>query len=177
MRIVEVTNMIEDRLAELTSTEDQSSFVIKEESIFGEDIPNQWSFKVRKIESVVFNPPIPEKTIKQDTNRSVENYEDLFINIKKSLIIKNDGKAFITFDVSNFKRYSIYVINPKHHGVIQYFVELSPDNIHFIKKYGNNDLQEEDTDHVTIRDLSKFVRVRINGRAGKEVYVYLQAEK
>ncbi|WP_163100873.1 DUF6385 domain-containing protein [Peribacillus alkalitolerans] len=169
--------MIEDRLTEVTSPIDPSSFVIKEESIFGEDIPNQWSFKVRKIESVVFNPPNLEKPVQQDSREWVKDNEEHFINIKKSLIIKNDGKAFITFDVSHFKRYSIYVINQKTYGSIQFLVELSPDNVHFIKKFAINDLQMGDTDYITICDLSRFVRVRIHGRAGKEVFVYLQAEK
>ncbi|WP_108671482.1 DUF6385 domain-containing protein [Peribacillus acanthi] len=169
--------MTEDRLAELTSPEDQASFVIKEESIFGEDIPNQWSFKVKKIESVIFNPPLAEKIKNNTLNENVEGCEDYFVNIKKTLIIKNDGKAFITFDVSHFIGYTIYVINQQSDESIQFYVELSPDNIHFIKKYGNNDLQEDDTDYVTIHDLSQFVRVKLNGRPGKKVLIFLQAKK
>jgi len=135
-----------------------------EEVEFGEDISNQWSLKLKKIESI------------NKSNRLIKDSSTTPIDIKRNLLLKNDGKAFITFDVSYIQKYSICIINSSE-NCVSYCVELSPDNVHYMRHLPFKDIQPNQLDCIFSEWYIKFVRIKIYGKSSSSVIVFLQGMK
>lgn len=135
-----------------------------EEVEFGEDISNQWSLKLKKIESI------------HTSKRFTKNSSPTPIDIKRNLLLKKDGKAFITFDVSYIQKYSICIINNSE-NCISYCVELSPDNVHYMQHIPFKDIHSNQLDCLFSEWYIKFVRIKIYGKSSSSVMVFLQGMK
>ena len=136
--------------------------VFKQESQFGEEIPNQWSFRLKKVETIF----IP-KNIEDRTNA---------VDIKRGLILKKDGAASITFDVSSLCKYSISIINESEYAV-SFHIEYSPDNHHFYKKKFGKVIDSGQMAFLSVKEYVKFVKVTIAGKQVASIIVYLQGIK
>ena len=136
-----------------------------QEVLKGEDIPNQWSLKLRKIESL----HLPHNTF-SDENGIVP------IDVKRGLLLTENRTASITFDISTFRKYSICVINESDDGIIFSF-ELSPNNINFIKKAANLKVKPRSMECVSAEEYLKYARISVKGNATASVIVYLQGFK
>jgi len=133
-----------------------------QETLTGEDIPNQWSLKLRKIESLYF----PHGQLNND-NTIVP------IDVKRALLLKKDRKASIIFDISTFKKYSICVINESDYK-ISFSFELSPNNINFVKKEADLEVQPRQMKCVSADEYLRYARISVNGNYAASVIVYLQ---
>lgn len=135
-----------------------------EEMEFGEDISNQWSLKLKKIESI------------HTSKQFMKNSSSTPIDIKRNLLLKKDGKAFITFDVSYIQKYSICIINSSEYCV-SYCVELSPDNVHYMEHTPFKEIHSNQLDCLFSEWYIKFVRIKIFGKSSSSVIVFLQGMK
>lgn len=145
------------------SDKDNYMEAFHQERQIGEVIPNQWSLRLKKIESFL----LPNER----TTRSSSA-----IDIKRSLLLKKDGKASITFDISTFSKYTISIINESEHR-ISFCLELSPDNIHFVNKIPYTDLNPKQVECVTAIEYLKFAKVKISGKKISSVTIFLQGIK
>lgn len=137
-----------------------------QEKEIGEDIPNQWSLKLKKIESIIL-PGI---------KKAGHNQEWQPVDIKRSLLLKKDGKASITFDVSTLKKYSICIINESDYS-ISFCLEMSPDNLHYLKKSPYMEVAPWQVETVSSNDYLKYARIKLFGKNTASVIVYLQGIK
>ncbi|MBD3109807.1 hypothetical protein IEO70_15815 [Bacillus sp. AGMB 02131] len=129
-----------------------------QEVLEGEEIPNQWSLRLRKLESFHF-PQSNEPSV-------------IPIDIKRALIITKDRSASITFDISTFRKYTICIINESQH-TITFSFELSPNNVHFMKK-DYCEVKSGEMECVMADDYLKYARISVKGYASTTVIVYLQ---
>ncbi|WP_042346763.1 DUF6385 domain-containing protein [Bacillus massiliigorillae] len=136
-----------------------------QEKEIGEEIPNQWSLKLKKVESIL----LPH-TVSDDSSVLQA------VDVKRSLILKKDGKASITFDISTLKKYSICVINESDY-LITFCLELSPNNINFIKKTPYIEVEPRGIKMVSSDDYLKYARIRVLGKNISSVIIYLQGVK
>ncbi|MEH6944926.1 DUF6385 domain-containing protein [Bacillus sp. JJ722] len=139
--------------------------IIFQEKEIGDEIPNQWSLKLKKIESIL----LPKTT--SDMSSVLQP-----VDVKRSLLLNKDGKASITFDISTLKKYSICVINESDHP-ITFCLELSPNNIHFVKKTPYIEVEPRQIEMVSSDDYLKYARIQLLGENISSVVVYLQGVK
>lgn len=139
--------------------------IIFQEKEIGEEIPNQWSLKLKKIESILLPNNVADKSSILQA-----------VDVKRSLILKKDGKASITFDISTLKKYSICVINESDHP-ITFCLELSPNNIHFVKKTSYIEVEPREIEMVSSDDYLKYARIQLSGKNISSVVIYLQGVK
>ncbi|MGN1387611.1 MAG: DUF6385 domain-containing protein [Bacillus sp. (in: firmicutes)] len=130
-----------------------------QEILQGEEIPNQWSLKLRKLESY----HIPQN----------HDPEIVPVDIKRALIITKESSASITFDISTFWKYTICIINESQHAITFSF-ELSPNNIHFMKKADRSEVRAGEMECVSSDNYLKYARISVKGYASSTVVVYLQ---
>ncbi len=151
--------------------------ILKEESVFGEVYPNQWSYKVKKLDSIVLQKN-NEMAIElpMDEEGRIEVGTLHFLSIKKTLRIKADGKAHIIFNVGALKKYSITIINEEEE-IMKICIELSPDNVYFIKKTPYLDLLPKSGEIFSLQDFCRFVRVKLFGSYGSVITIFLQGQK
>ena len=153
------------RPSEHTPQSTMNQDIIHQEVIYGDEIPNQWSLKLKKVDAnVIARTDLAEKK------------ESKIVDIKRNLILKKDGKASITFDVSTFDRYSIGVINDSEYS-ISFCFELSPDNIHFMKKSVYKEIEAWQIEAVSSTDYFKYARIKVFGKNISSIIVYLQGVK
>jgi len=136
-----------------------------QEVLKGEDIPNQWSLKLRKIESLY----LPQERLNEE-NGIVP------IDVKRGLLLAENRTASITYDISTFKKYTICVINESDDGITFSF-ELSPNNINFIKKVANLKVKPRGMECVSTDEYLKYARISVKGNSSASVIVYLQGFK
>ncbi|WP_050615285.1 DUF6385 domain-containing protein [Bacillus testis] len=129
----------------------------------GEEIPNQWSLKLKKVESIL----IP------DHMRPENSQEKCTVDIKRSVILKKDGKASITFDVSRLQKYSIAVINESEHS-IAFKVEISPDQFHYATQSDFQEVGANRMGYVHSEEYMKYTRVQVKGTHISTAIIILQ---
>lgn len=136
-----------------------------QEILKGEDIPNQWSLKLRKIESL----HLPHDML--------NNHNDIVpIDVQRGLLLTENRTASITYDVSMFRKYSICIINESDEGITFSF-ELSPNNINFIKKSSNLKVKPRSMECVSADEYLKYARISVKGDSAASVIIYLQGYK
>lgn len=135
-----------------------------QEVLQGEEIPNQWSLKLRKIESF----HLPQDWINED--KAI-----VPIDVKRGLLLTKDCTASITFDISTFRKYTICVINESDDS-ISFTFELSPNNINFVK-VANSKVKPGHMDCVSAKEYLKYAKIRVKGHSSASVIVYLQGFK
>ena len=149
---------------ETTHPDDSCGEAILQEAEFGTEIPNQWSLKLKKLESIL----IPnEKLADKNSIRKVQ------MDVRRQLIIKKDGSASIVFDVEDALTYSMFVLNDSSNP-ISFNVEISPDNAHYVQQSANQQVREGKMAAARTNAYSKYVRVKIKGNSGASVSVILQ---
>ncbi|MGN1401100.1 MAG: DUF6385 domain-containing protein [Bacillus sp. (in: firmicutes)] len=138
--------------------------VTKSEAEYGEEIPNQWSFSLKKLNMYV---PHTDGNGKE-TGKSVMRDAD----VQRRLIIRTDGSASITFDVSSFISYTICMLNE---GSVDMacLMELSPNQLHYAavrsKIIKPGELQMNHSSGYI-----QFARLRVSGRPGDAITIFLQ---
>lgn len=135
-----------------------------QEVLKGEDIPNQWSLKLRKIESLY----LPHELSNEDKGI-------VPIDVKRGLLLTKDRTASITFDISTFRKYTICVINESDEG-ISFSFEISPNNINFFK-VANSKVKPGQMECVSADEYLKYAKISVKGQSSASVIVYLQGYK
>ncbi|MGM9926870.1 MAG: DUF6385 domain-containing protein [Bacillus sp. (in: firmicutes)] len=131
---------------------------------YGEEIGNQWSFKLIKVDSV-------------DTSKETrESDVSVPVDIEQVLLLNNEGKAYIIFDVSFLKKYSICVINESEQTV-SYRIDGSPNNVHFMELSTEMEIEPFQMKCTFLNHYLKFLRVQVFGKSVSLVKVYLQGMK
>ena len=149
---------------ETTHPEGSYGEAILQEAEFGTEIPNQWSLKLKKLDSIM----IPnEKLADKNSIRKVQ------MDIRRQLILKKDGSASIVFDVEDALTYSMFVLN-ECSNPISFNVEISPDNVHYVRQAANQQVEAGTMAAARTNAYSKYVRIKIKGNSGASVSVILQ---
>ena len=149
---------------ETTHPEDSCGEAILQEAEYGTEIPNQWSLKLKKLESIL----IPnEKLADKNSIRKVQ------MDVRRQLILKKDGSASIVFDVEDALTYSMFVLN-EGSNPISFNLEISPDNVHFVRQAANQQVDAGKMAAARTNAYSKYVRIKIKGSSGASVSVILQ---
>ncbi len=137
---------------------------IHDKSEFGEDIPNQWSLKLKKAD---FKIP-PEK--------AKESVKGEPVDLKTCLLVKKDGEASILFDLSRFLHYSIFVLNESESDITLSLLH-SPDQMHYSHTEADRIVSAGQLDFISSNMYSKYVKVMIRGKYNSPVIVFLQGIK
>ncbi len=148
----------------VTHTENLNHETYTAEAEYGDQISNQWSLKLKKI-----NPLYKAKQFVKEKSSPP-------IDIKTDLLLKNDGRAFITFNVSYLKKYSISIINDSP-NLISYIVEISPNNLNFMPYTSSKEIEPSQVGYFSSHDYVKYIRVMITGKSASSVIVFLQGMK
>ena len=149
---------------ETTHPDGSHGEVIMQEAEYGTEIPNQWSLKLKKLESIL----IPQG--KAAGNNSTARRS---MDVRRQLILKKDGSARIVFDVEDALAYSIFLLNESSNPLF-FYIEISPDNAHYVRLADNQKLDAGEITAARTNAYSKYVRVNIKGNGGDAISVMLQ---
>ncbi|MFS0781553.1 DUF6385 domain-containing protein [Bacillus sp. 1P06AnD] len=141
---------------------------VKQEVQIGEEFPNQWSLKLKTIESIL----IPDSSFSYR-----ESSPDLpTVDIKRHVLLKKDGKASITYDVSQLDRYTLSIINESALA-ISYKVEISPDQFHYRAVSTICTINPGEMECFFSNEYMKYARVLIMGEQVASAIIILQGKR
>ena len=102
--------------------------------------------------------------------------ENEYVNIKKELFIKSNGRAHIIFDIQKLQNFTLAIANPNDrpiHGALY----VSPDNGHYASTINKIEIENGKLEIIDCQKRLRFVKVEILGQTGDKGLIFLQGEK
>ena len=107
---------------------------------------------------------------------SSKNTGSEFVNIKKELFFKSNGRAHIILDVHKLKFFTVATANPNNKGIHANLL-VSPDNVMYASLVEKRLINQGELEILDCQNRLKYIKVELFGKPGDKALIFLQGEK